>query len=210
MFVTICSRRVPIVIDNDVRDDFNSPTYGLFRPAMGQRGSIVLDLTTPPTERRTVLVHEIGHAYDFFVGEVADHDEEGRQNRLATIDRQFQIDLADQGGEMCIHAAFGDTTPPADALDATTTNYVPAYDDHVDWPTDIACPHCRERYRANVVRDGRPAFDPKLSAFIVSRSFICGKCEREWTWHQRCSHDGTPFPVSVGTPVCRDLTRAGA
>lgn len=205
MYVSICSRRVPIVIENDVRDDHDTPTYGLFRPALGARGSIVLDLTTPPTERRTVLMHEIGHAYDYFVGRVADDDEEGRQQRLATIDRQFQIDLADQGGEMAIHAAFGDTEPPADVLEGGGAQYVPIYDGQVDWPTSVSCPACHEQYPGRAVRDGTPAFDPKLNGFVVPRVLICGKCDREWRWLQRCSHDGIPWPATVGTPTSRDV-----
>lgn len=204
MYVTICGKRLPVVIEDDVRDDTRSPVYGLFRAMRGSHGTVVLDRSLPRTQRRSTIVHEIGHAYDYFLGRVADTDNDGRQNRLAIIDQQFQDDLASQGGEKAIHAMFGDAGEISEnSSDSRSMRYVPVHEENENWPSTIVCPHCHEEYPADAVKNGRPALDPAENGFVTPRVLVCGRCHREYSWRQINGHDG---PHILGRAKCRHLS----
>jgi hypothetical protein len=200
MYVTCCNKRMTISVTDDLRDDRGHPTYGVFRPGDG----IYLDSGTPRSERREVLVHELGHAYEYLVGQVDAEDGEGRQNRLATMESQFAADLTAQGGEAALHAMFGDLDPDPVADEFGETHY--SQDDEMaEWPTSIWCPSCHEAYPSRAVRNGKPAFNPRLNAFMLKRLLVCAKCGRETRWGQRCTYDGLPLPDVVVSPTSRML-----
>lgn len=198
MYVTCSGQRVKVTIEKDLVDDDGSPAFGLYRPTTG----IVLDVSTPPSDRRGVLVHEIGHLYEYKLGRVDPDDREGRQNRLSAIESQFNADLRDQGGEGVIHALFGDD---ASQIMLDESNYYAQDDAEAEWPTSVWCPGCHEQYPSRVIRNGKPGFNPRINGFMLKRTLVCAKCDRQTIWGQRCNYEGLPLPDVVVSPTTRIL-----
>lgn len=203
MQLHVCSAAIGVVVEANLVDDFGTPAQGLFRPGTL---TIALDVAQPPTERRFTLVHELAHAYEYLLGRVDPTDDEGRQNRIAAIERQFSEDLARYGGEHAIHALFGQGEAPTyiDSKDGSITR-TNASDDDAGWPTSVSCSRCHEQYPGRAVRNGEHAFDPRLNSFAMWRVLICGKCNQKMRWRQRCTHDGLPLPVTVSGPTFKPL-----
>ncbi len=193
MYLNCCHQRLAVLLEDDLRDDDNQPTYGLHRPGVG----LILDSTTPPSERRIVLVHELSHAYEHYMGRVDSDDEEGRQTRTGSIECQFAKDLADQGGEAVIHALFGDIDAFMADADLSAGAHYTLDDEAAEWPTSVCCPSCYEQYPSRAIKNGKPTFNPRINAFMLKRLLACGKCGRETRWGQRCTYDGLPLPDVV-------------
>jgi hypothetical protein len=200
MYVMVGHRKLNVAIENDVCDDGGVATYGLFRPGIPD---IALDLTTPATERLAVLVHEIGEAYDHFFQRGDPQHHEGKHNRTATIMAGLMKDLADQGGEIVLHRAFGDETLPDNC--EGDASYSSGYEDGVDWPTTVCCPLCKVPYPDRAVSNGAPMFDWKVNGYVMARVLVCGKCERQFRVLQRCSSDGVPWPSVIAPPTSKSL-----
>lgn len=202
MFLCCCHLRLPVSIYDDLCDDHGAAAFALFEPA-GPR--ILIDRNTPPERRRRELVHELGHAFDHIAGKVDAADQEAPQIRVAAIESAFAASLDQQGGEQCIHALFGDEgIMPID--DETFGEPTTVLDESAaEWPTRIACPICQHQHSSGRVRNGTPAFNPRLNTFVRWRVMNCPNCEREFRWLQRCNWEGLPLPDVVVAPTARRL-----
>lgn len=200
MYLTCGHQRIGVKVEHDLRDNDGHPTYGLYRP----NDQISLDSSTPRTERRSVLVHELTHAFEQIMGQINSSHSESRANRVAAIESQFAKDLAAQGGEGVLHTLFGDSESQLPFDDFGDTQYVQD-EDAAEWPTKIWCPHCHEMYPSRAIRNGQVGFNPRLNAFMLKRVLVCGKCGRETLWGQRCTYDGLPLPDVVVSPTTRML-----
>jgi hypothetical protein len=202
MYVTVCNRRLQVVLGNDLHDDEGRPTYELFRPGPMD---IALDVTTPPDRRRFFLVHAIDHAYDWLLGRIDPGDDEGRKNRTAVIDQQFEADLQKQGGEKALHAVFGDNETPVPEHVPGDPIYVPVEDDAAEHAIDLWCPGCRQPMEWEAARKGQPRFCPRANGYAIPVTLACPECDKKWRWLQRCSLDGTPLPFVLTTPRQTDV-----
>ena len=205
MFLNCCHRRLSVHVRDDVRDDHNQPVYAIFTPATWQ---IFMARCTPRQQRRDVLVHELAHAFEHFLGRVDPADTEGRQNRVAMIEGSFNAALDDQQGEDTIHALFGDESDGAGSAGdryAEGELSLSPDDDMADWPTSISCPSCHQRHSSGRVRNGQPAFDPQRNGFVLWRVMNCAECGKEFRWLQRCTWEGLPLPDVIVQPQVRRL-----
>lgn len=200
MYLTCNNQRLLVSLQDGLCDDDGSSAFGLFRPGSG----IFLDSTTPPSERRGVLVHELSHAYEYYLGRVDPSDDEGRQSRVASIESQFCNDLKEQGGEGVIHDLFGGADSQISYEQIGDTQYVQD-ESLAEWPTSIWCPSCHEQYPSRAIRNGRPAFNPRINGFMLKRLLVCAKCGRETEWGQRCNYEALPLPDVVVNPTTRIL-----
>lgn len=204
MYLRCCHRKISVFVKSDVRDLEGHPTYGLFE--LTAPPQIVLDRCTPRDDRRSIVVHELGHAWDEIAGEVNPADDESRQNRLSAIEAQFSTDLDEQGGESIIHALFGDVdeNAPDDAALFDGVERV-TDDEQADWPTRICCVTCHQTHASSKARNGTPSFNPRLNCFVLWRVLFCGECGKEMRWEQRCNYEGLPLPDVTVPPTSRTL-----
>jgi hypothetical protein len=205
MFLFCCHRRLTVLVSDDLRDEYGKPTLGLFDPV---RKAILLDRGVPRDQRREVLIHEYGHAYDYYVGRPDPSDAEGRQNRIATMSGELadSLDAAcPAGGDSAIHELFGDAEEDGYSPDALGELAVVPDDDYVEWPTVVSCPHCHETFTSRMIRNGKPAFDPQRDAFAMWRLLTCHHCDRIVRWRQMSTHDGLPLPKTIVPPTSRPI-----
>ena len=201
MFLNCCHRRLPVRLRDDVLDHDGDPVYAIFRPATRE---IFIARCTPRDQRRDWLMHELGHAFDFFLGRVDPADEEGRQQRLVAVEGSFNAALDEQNGEHTIHELFGDE-PDETAKDIDGELTRAPDDDMAEWPTRVSCPSCHQCQPSRKVRNGTPSFDPRLNAFVLWRVMSCSECGKEFRWLQRCNYDGLPLPDVIVQPQVRRL-----
>lgn len=204
MYLNCCHRRLLVCVANDLRGDDGGMAFGLWQPATMR---ILLDRACPPDQRREVLVHELVHAWEDIAGKVDGDNAEAAANRNAAIDAQFARDLTEQGGESCIHRMYGDedTIPPEDPMGGELATELD--ESNAEWPTRISCPACHQHHASGLVRNGTPAFDPKLNGFVRWRVMSCTNCEREFRWLQQCNWEGLPLPNVIVSPTLRHLAK---
>lgn len=203
MYLRCCHRKISIEVRPDVRDGEGEPTYSICE--LGAPLVIALDRCTPRENRREFIVHELGHIWDHVAGKVDPNDGESPHNRQSAIDAQFSADLDEQGGELAIHALFGDAEADILVIDSSTEDdqRVAAGDDDSEWPTRVSCPHCKQSNSSRMVRNGTPAFDPRVNGFVMWRILRCASadCERRFRWQQRCTYSGEPLPDVTAPPM---------
>lgn len=205
MYLNCCHRRLLVDVGDDLRDDQGHTTSGLFSPQMM---TILIDRTTPRDRRRSTLVHELGHAYEFVVGRVDPNDCESRQNRIAAIDAQFTMDLEALGGERAIHELFGDADDDVDLAPETGPNEraVVREDEASEFPTAVACPGCGSPFPGRAVKDGKPIYDAKHNSYTVWRALVCpDRCLKVWRWRQIATYDGIALPHTITLPTARPV-----
>jgi hypothetical protein len=207
MNIQICSRRIIVLVTDEVRDSMGDLCQGVFDP---EHLTILLDRAMPRDDRRGVLVHELTHAFDYIVGRVAPNDPESQAQRVAAIEGTLADaleQLSPYAGDRAIHELFGDADDtdgdafPGD-LDVVQESEV------IEWSTDVSCPHCHTAYSGRRVRNGKPAFDPQRDTFAVWRILSCTECDRVIRWRQMSTYDGIPLPKIIVPPTSRQMSLA--
>ena len=200
MYLNCCNTRINVWVESNLTDGDGVPSNGVFWPDRG----IILDASLAIPQRKTILLHEVGHAYEHYMGVVDSEDYEGRQNRMVQIYKQFEDDIAAQGGERAIHELFGDKGDSA-AIDEYNSRQYVIDDEFSEWPTAVWCPRCFEQYPARALRNTTPALLAKINGWMIKRTLICAKCNKETEWGQQSTAEGVPLPNVIVSPVTRTI-----
>lgn len=184
-------------------DDIGDELDGL---AVQSPELILLSRRLQAGEREAVLLHELQHAWEFFVP--APSDAEERSQLLATVAQQYRIDLELGGGI----EAIADLQPSRVRLpfDSPATNRQAG--EGVTYPRSghKFCGGCETPTMCGSFEHGHVEYHEGLKEHQVLQWFRCESCGALNVWREVATSDGRPTGVLVPVPPPRVYYREAA
>lgn len=166
-----------------------------------ETGVIRISSQVPRERRRTILFHELRHAWQHEHGEAQSPEEDARQAAAWSIDMNDQ--LTAQGGNAALLALKPQPTPAEKEIRCSDPSW--------NTPAPIEnhyCPMCRATIPPGAVMSDLPQMSPSYHKPAVERGFYCGWCNVVICWTEGATDKGMPNGKLIGGVRFLDGARA--
>jgi hypothetical protein len=197
MKLTAAGERFTVLIpDRPIIDEHGDELDGL---AVSSPKLILISRRIVHVDREAVLLHELQHAWEFYMP--APRTAEERCQMLATIARQFRVDLDNAGGIEALHALKPTRVSlpfdaPATVRESAGANTFRVMDFKL-------CGSCEAPTMCGSIEYGHVEFHEGLQQHQVLRWFRCETCGTLNVWREVATSDGRPTGVLVQVPPPR-------
>lgn len=192
-----------VVPDKLIFDDVGYELDGL---AVQSPELILISRRLLPGDREEVLLHELQHAWEFFVP--APSNAEERSQMLATIAKQYRRDLENGGGiEAIVNLKPSRIVLPFDSLATVRASGQGNTFRHCDYKH---CGGCDTPTMCGSFEHGHVEYHEGLQQHHVLQWFRCEACMALNVWREVATSDGRPTGILVPVPPPRVYYREEA
>jgi hypothetical protein len=171
---------------------------------------ILIDAAIHRSMRKSVLMHELTHCWEFHVPEPRDGEERARLNEL--IYTKFEADYTEQNGDEILENLRVDGE---DLIDDSDRDILPASNSDIRSEPirsvssavhpglasheTASCPICDMRRSGGSIITSPPELNERHNGWIVIRTGYCDGCHILYRWEQLSSRGGVPLDNAVAT-----------
>lgn len=163
------------------------------------RGEILISDQVKPAKRRSVLFHELRHAWQAELGRPA--DEESEASNAASFAEDIVDQFEAQGGSAALAAL--EPSPQTKAPPVPTIEVKASGDPLWETPAERCCQQCPTCSATippgNIISEPATMFAP-LGRLSVDRAFYCDSCALLVKWTEGATATGLPNGRLLGGP----------